>query len=294
MQAPLPSAMPAMETNRRDRTTRVGAANDRKTMPGYYAIAVNDVISGVSEWRIWTMLASNDIKQRYRRSAIGQFWLTLSMAIMIFGLGAVYSILFNTDIKTYIPYVATTFVMWGFIGPVITESASAFIENERIMLHASVAPSVFIFRMVCRNIFVLAHNILIIPAVFAVFGVGINWNILWLIPGLILVVLNCFWIGYVIAIICARYRDVPQIVASVMQIMFFVTPIMFLPSQLATHPYILLANPLASFLEVMRDPILGQMPSIEALSICAGLFIVGSIITLAFAGQYSRRIVYWL
>ena len=72
-------------------------------MSGYYAIAVKDVSSGLAAWRIWTMLASNDIKQRYRRSTLGQFWLTLSMAIMIFSMGAVYSILFTSRLRPLSP-----------------------------------------------------------------------------------------------------------------------------------------------------------------------------------------------
>jgi len=263
-------------------------------MSGYYATAVKDVSSGLAAWRIWTMLASNDIKQRYRRSTLGQFWLTLSMATMIFSMGAVYSILFNIEIKTFIPYLAVSLVMWGFISSAINESANAFTENERIILHTNVAQSTFIYRMICRNSLVLAHNILIVPIVFVVFGIGINANIFWLIPGLLLVGLNCFWIAYFIAIVCARYRDVPQIIASVMQIMFFVTPVMFRPSQLGSHAYILLMNPLASFLEVIRDPILGQAPSAASLAICVGLLLFGSLLTLAFVGRYGWRIVYWL
>jgi homopolymeric O-antigen transport system permease protein len=263
-------------------------------MTGYYVNALNDIRSAGSSWRVWTMLASNDIKQRYRRSALGQFWLTLSMAILIFGMGIVYSILFKTDVKTYIPYVATTFVMWAFISSNILESTSAFVDNERIILHISIAKSTFMFRMIYRNLLVLCHNVLIIPLVFVVFQVGINWNILWLIPGFFLVALNCFWIGYCAAIICARYRDVPQIIASLMQIMFFVTPIMFKPGQLGEHSYILYANPLASFLEVLRNPILGEPPSALALAICVALLVVGSLIMLAFAGKYSQRVVYWL
>jgi lipopolysaccharide transport system permease protein len=263
-------------------------------MAGYYVSTINDIGSGISNWRIWTMLALNDIKQRYRRSMLGQFWLTLSMAILVFGMGVVYSILFKTEIKTYIPYVATTFVLWAFISTNILESANAFIDNERIILHISVVNSTFIFRMIYRNVLVLLHNVLIIPITFVVFGVGANWSILWLIPGFILVSLNCFWIGYCIAIICARYRDVPQIIASVMQILFFVTPIMFKPTQLGEHTYVLYANPLASFLEVLRDPILGEPPSVLALGICAVLLVIGSLVMLAFAGRYSQRVVYWL
>ena len=263
-------------------------------MTGYYANALDDIRSGITGWRIWTMLASNDIRQRYRRSSLGQFWVTLSMAIMIFGMGAVYAALFKTAVRGYIPYVATTFVIWAFISTNITESTNAFVENERIILHISMAKSTFIFRMLYRNLLIFFHNVLIIPLVFLTFQIGVNWNIFWLIPGFILVGANCFWIGYCLAIICARYRDVPQIIASIMQIMFFVTPIMFRPEQLGVHAYLLPANPLANFVELLRNPMLGEPPGVLALGVSLGLLIVGSLIMLSFTGRYSQRVVYWL
>ena len=268
--------------------------DDRNKMFGYYIAATKDIANGIRAWRMWTMLASNDIKQRYRRSKLGQFWLTIGMGAMILGMGAVYSILFHMNIKVYVPYIAVSLVLWGFISPLIIESGNAFIDNERIFFHASVSPSMLIFQTIYRNVLVLAHNILILPVVFVIVGVGINWNILWLIPGFILVVLNCFWITYFVAIICVRYRDVPQIIASMMQIMFFVTPVMFRPSQLASHAYILWVNPFSSFLQVIRDPILGHPPSTAALAICIGVLFAGTFAMLAFVGRYSWRVVYWL
>jgi ABC-type polysaccharide/polyol phosphate export permease len=263
-------------------------------MSTYLLTTIDDIRSGASSWRIWTMLATTDIKQRYRRSALGQFWFTLSMGIMIFGLGFVYSTLFNMQIKDYIPYVTISFVFWGFISTIVADSTNAFIESERIMLHTYVASSTFVFRMMYRNLLVLSHNILIIPIVFALFGVGINANILWFIPGFILILLNGFWLSFVLAIISARYRDVPQIVSSVMQIMFFMTPIVFKPEQLADHAHFLRANPFANMLEIVREPLLGRPPSMESLAICLALAVVGFLFVLSFAGRYTRRIVFWL
>jgi lipopolysaccharide transport system permease protein len=263
-------------------------------MPASPPVAINDISAGFSSWRIWSMLAVTDIRQRYRRSRLGQFWFTLSVAIMVFGMGAVYSILFNAKTAIYVPYIAVSFVLWGFISTTINESANAFIENERIILHTHITPSTVVFRLIYRNLLILAHNILVIPIAFAVFGVGINANILWLIPGFVLVVLNCFWISFVLAIIGARYRDVPQIVTSVTQLLFFVTPVVYMPDQLASHLYIVRMNPLASFLEIVREPILGHAPSMEALGISLGVLIVGFLLTLFFAGRYGRRVVYWL
>ena len=158
-------------------------------MNRYLAPAVADIRAGVVAWPIWTLLAWNDIRKRYRRSKIGQFWLTLSMAVTILGMGYVYSTLFNTDISKFIPYVSVTFVMWGFISGMITEGCMTFIENETIIRYTYLPRSTFVFRLLFRNLTVAAHNIVIVVGVFLYFGIAVNWNILWLIPGLALVIL---------------------------------------------------------------------------------------------------------
>ena len=63
-------------------------------------LAVNDLATSAKEWRRWWILAWTDVKQRYRRSRIGQFWLTVSMAAMILGIGSLYSIILQQSIDS--------------------------------------------------------------------------------------------------------------------------------------------------------------------------------------------------
>jgi ABC-type polysaccharide/polyol phosphate export permease len=110
-----------------------------------------------------------------------------------------------------------------------------------------------------------------------------------------LLVANMFWIGYFLSIICARFRDVPQIVSSIMQVVFFVTPVMYLPAQLAQRGItVLKLNPFANLLEIVRDPILGVAPSQWALVSCSIMAVAGLAVVTPFAGHYAPRVVYWL
>ena len=54
-----------------------------------------DILTGMCSLRIWGTLGWHDIKQRYRRSVLGPFWFTLSTAIMVGVLGALYSSILN-------------------------------------------------------------------------------------------------------------------------------------------------------------------------------------------------------
>ena len=87
-----------------------------------------DIGQGLNSWRIWLMFAWNDVRRRYRRSGLGQFWLTLSMAMTIGGLGFVYSHLFGVDITKYLPYIAVTFVAWGIISSVVKQLVADIVE----------------------------------------------------------------------------------------------------------------------------------------------------------------------
>ncbi len=253
-----------------------------------------DVLGGFAAWRMWWMLARNDVIRRYRRSRVGQLWLTLSMAVMIFGMGAIYSSLFGTSWSDYLPHLGTGLVLWGLISSTIIESCTSFSENESIIRQVALPRFTYLLRTIARNIFVFAHNLIILPVLYLLTGSPINWYMLLFIPGLLLVLANLAWVGYFLAILSARFRDIPQIVASVVQVAFFVSPVVFKPSQLRVDHPILILNPFASMLDVMREPLMGGMPSLTAYLILLGMLFVGGAFSLLFAGKYSHRVVYWL
>ena len=93
----------------------------------------SDLYRGVRAWPLWLTLAWNDIAMRYRRSTLGPLWMTLSTGILVVSLGLLYSRIFQTDIATYLPYLALGFIVWGFLSTTINESCQAFSESERII-----------------------------------------------------------------------------------------------------------------------------------------------------------------
>src|SRR5580704_2203889 len=116
-----------------DDATAPGTERPLPRPPGFaqhFALAVADFRSGVLDWRAWTLLGMNDIRQRYRRSRLGQFWITLSMAVTIVALGVVYAYLFNIAVKDYLPYLAVSFVVWGTISSIVMEACSVFTGAE--------------------------------------------------------------------------------------------------------------------------------------------------------------------
>ena len=263
--------------------------------PAQSRAAVRDLADALHHWRVWLALAFNDIKARYRRSKLGQFWLTISMAVTIGALAVVYSALFRLEIATYIPLIATGFIAWSLIATLITDGAGVFIEAESYLRNAPLAKSTFVFRVIIRNLVVFAHNLVLVPLVMLLFGIVPTPATLLFVPALLLTLANGVWLAAVLGTICARYRDLPPIVASVVQIAFFVSPVMWTRDLLsAEKQFIVTLNPFAAFLEVLREPLLGRVPSLSAWLVVLAITLVGMLGGFVFFARFRARIAYYM
>ena len=262
--------------------------------PSVFGLFKRDIILGLSEWRLWTMLGWNDIQQRYRRSILGPLWMTLSMAILIVVLGFIYSKIFHTQIATYLPYLALGFITWGFISTSINESCVAFQEGERIIKQIRVPFSVFVLRVIWRNFIVFLHTVVLMVPITLIFHVPLGWVTFLVIPGLALVCINQIWLGIVLAILCTRYRDVPQIVATMIQVAVFATPIMWPVSSLGAHQYIAYLNPVYHFIVLIRSPLLGEAPPLMSWGVAIVIILLGIMFAAWILRRATNRIVYWL
>ncbi|HLJ62712.1 MAG TPA: ABC transporter permease [Stellaceae bacterium] len=256
--------------------------------------AAEDLISGLTRYYFWSLLAWQDVKQRYRRSMIGPFWLTLSMGVMIGMIGVLYAGLFHQEIGGFLPYVAAGIILWTLISSIITESCATLITAGSLIKQIEIPYSVYIYRMVARNYIVLAHNALIWILVALVFGVAPRWSLVALPFSLLLIAANGVWIGLLLSLLCARFRDIPLIMASLVQVAFFVTPIMWRPGDLPGRSAFVFANPFYHFIELGRGPLLGAFPTLGTWTVTLAVTILGWGITFLFFARFRPRLAYWV
>lgn len=257
--------------------------------------AAKDLVEGLAAWHIWTLLAFNDIRQRYKRSRFGQFWITLSTGIFIAGIGSVYSFLFGQPVETYIPYLAVNIVIWGMLAGIVTDSTAAFTQAGSILGQQALPKTIFVMRVIVRQLIILAHNLVIIALVFLLFGIVPTAAAVMAVPGLLLLAVASLPAGMTIGLLCTRFRDLPQIIQSLLQVAFFLTPVMWHVDQLGGRvPYVIDFNPFAIFLLLVADPLHGHWPSIgryvQALAIIGTMVLV----TAPLFARFRARIVYWL
>jgi lipopolysaccharide transport system permease protein len=243
------------------------------------------------------MLGWQNVRQAYRRSALGPFWITIGMAVQVATMGFVFGLIFKTDLGNYLPFLAVSIVIWGFISSSLNEGTQSFIEGEAIIKQLSLSILVHPLRVIWKNCVILAHNFAIVPIVLVVFGKATTWHLFLLIPGLIFLLANLSWLVVNLAMLSARYRDVPPIINSALTIGFYLTPVMWYPSLIGDDQlaHMLLGfNPFYHLLQIVRLPILGEAPTFENWLATGTFAVVGWLITYVTLKRFGGRIALWV
>jgi ABC-type polysaccharide/polyol phosphate export permease len=260
-----------------------------------YDEAIGDIARGLSDYDMWGLIGWLDTKRRYRRTIFGPFWSSLSLAIFVVALGLVWSKLWKLDPKEYLPFLNAGMMCWLLFSSFVIEGCLVFVSAEGLIKQLRVPYMVFVCAMIWRNLIVFGHNFLVYIPICIYSQVPLNWYWLLAIPGLIALCLNGMWIALVLGIFCSRYRDVQQVVASLLQVSMFVTPIMWPPAQLTGRAsYLVDYNMLYHYVEIVRDPLMGQPPSAWSWFMATLSIIFGWAFALSLFARFRRRIAYWL
>jgi len=249
---------------------------------------------GTSRIGVWWPLAWFDISLRYRRSMLGPWWITISMGMMLMGMGPLYAALFAIPINTYFPSVTLGLIFWTFISTTIIDSCAVFTAASSYLKHSESPISLFVWRLLARNVIQLAHQFVLFVPVAILSGVTIGPSVLLFIPGFIILVINLHAIAISLGIICARFRDVAQIVASAVTFLMFLTPVVWMPESLPARAKFVLNNPFARFLALVREPLLGKVCGPEVWGAAIAWTVVNVLIAMAIFKWKRRQVVYWV
>lgn len=254
---------------------------------------IADIIAGIRLRETWTFLGWQEVRKQYRRSVIGPFWITLNMGIMVGALGLLYSEIFHQDVTKFLPYLTTSFVIWNLLVGLVNESCTVFIGAGYSLKQTKMPLSVYAYQLVWRQFILFLHNFTVYVVVAFIFGLSPGWGVLMALPGVALILIAGFFIALILGPLSARFRDIPPITASITQIFFFITPVIWTTESLPGRPAVLTLNPFFHFLDIARQPLLGGTAHLSswliALVATAVLAVGGTI----FFSRFRSRIPYW-
>lgn len=255
----------------------------------------NDIMSVMIKWRIVHLLGISTLRTRYSRSKFGQAWLTLTTFIQILCIGLIWSLIWNMGIDEYLPYVGVGHIIFIFFSQTINESTGVFIADSRVYLNDKQPFMLSIGAHIYRNILMLFHNIPTIIIV-VLWSETAHFEFQWtFISSMILGLLFIFLSSYFCAVLSARFRDLIQLIALLMQLAFLVTPVMWqvnlLPEKYQNYVYI---NPFASVLELIRNPIIGmEVNNYAFFSLALWTILMWSVSYISYRAL-NKRIIFWV
>lgn len=246
--------------------------------------------------RLSFFLGWQDVRLMYRRSVLGQFWITLSMAVTFVAIGGVFGLVFKSPIVEYLPFLGCGLVFFNFLTLILNDGAVAFINSEPFIRQLPLPPLIFFLRSVWKSFFVLLHNVVALVVLLAIFPQGFSPATLLVVPGVLVAGTGITGLALALAMLSTRYRDVPQILAAVVQVCFYLTPIVWLPDSLPIQAKdaLLTWNPFYPLLEIMRQPLLNEYPSLRiwatALTLSVAFVLLGAV-----AYNWKRRqLPFWV
>ena len=256
--------------------------------------ALDDVIDGARDWQLRWAIAWPDARRRSRPSVIGHFWITISLGILIAVFGFIFGTLFQTKRGDYIPYISLGFIFWQFMQSLINSGCMVFTSQNDLIRQLPGPLSRHVFSLMAKEFIVLAHAIWVFVPVVFIYSVPLGLVSFMVLPGFVLLCINLCWMVLLLGLLSARFRDIPQIVQSATRILFYVTPIIWSPDMFEGRALFLTYNPMHQLLEIVRAPLLGEMPDALAYGYAVGLAVGGWLATLILFSKYRWRVPYWI
>jgi ABC-2 type transport system permease protein/lipopolysaccharide transport system permease protein len=255
---------------------------------------ITDLREGAKRHFLWTALAWGDLRRRYRGSKLGLFWITASLGIFVLTLGGLYGQLMRVPAERYIPYLAAGMLVWNFLSGSILESGHIFNRAAPFVKEMALPYSIFVYRFVYGQVLRFLFQAPVFVAVAAYLGFWPGETLVYLAPGLALLLLNSLWITFVMAVVSTRFRDVPELVNSSMRLVFFLTPIIWLPEISGKAQFVVDWNPFTHIIAVVRAPLMGEAPTALNWFVSAAIPIAGLPFALWLFGHCRRLIPFWV
>jgi ABC-2 type transport system permease protein len=177
-----------------------------------------------------------------------------------------------------------------------------FIANEGLIKHLPSPLSVHVYRLIWRQTLFFLHNLIVYVVMLLVFPQSLTWTSLTAVPAFLLLMLNGAWVALFVGIVTTRFRDIMPITQSVVQLMFFLTPIVWIYDDLLNSPNPQIAerarlaefNPFLHFIEIIRRPLLGEDQLLRHWVVVLVITVIGWALTMVVLRRYRSRISYWV
>ncbi|WP_431821621.1 ABC transporter permease [Burkholderia sp. F1] len=259
--------------------------------------SLREFVSAAKLWRVWLHMGLQDVKSRFRSSALGPGWILVNLAAVVGAVGLIYGRLFHQQMNEFLPFLTLGIVIWTFITSSLVDGGMAFVAAEGYIKQFPFPKPIYLFRALVPPTIVFAIGLLVFFAVMAFYERHVGWGTLWAIPGFVLFIMINFFHLVIVSHVGVRFRDLPHLLGSLLQIAFYMTPVIFTVTMLKDRglSFVYAFNPLYYLIEIMRYPLLNSASApLDVIYVALCYCAVVGILAMIVVKKMSRRIVYVL
>ena len=210
-----------------------------------------------------------NVKSRYTQTWLGVAWiilLPLSTAVIF---TFVFSRILHVNIGDipFIPFFMTALLIWNFFNQCTNNSVNVILHNMSLINQVYFPREILILTKLGEALVDLGFSLIALLVINAAYGIFPNINYIYFVWLLLILICLNFGMMLFISYLSVVIRDIPQLIGVALQILFYLTPVIYKENMVPAELSILLKiNPLTSIIEAFRQIILyGQPPSLTSL-----------------------------
>jgi lipopolysaccharide transport system permease protein len=242
------------------------------------------------------LLARLALTRAFRHSLLGPLWNSVGVALAIASIGLLFGTILRRQLdsfEAYVDHLAAGLVMWAFLSAVIGESSIAFARWMPILRHSAISLPTIAASIFLRHLPVFAVNLCLL--------LGLRFLLLdhppafpALAAAILLLLANVAWLGMAAMALAARFRDLGQLLPSLLQFAFLLTPILWPPYFLGRFEYLLLFNPFHHLLSIFADAMAGETAPAVNWMVGIGMALSGGAGAAVLLRWSRPRWPYWI
>ncbi|WP_096190306.1 ABC transporter permease [Evansella halocellulosilytica] len=238
-------------------------------------------------------LVKSGLKAEHRNSYLGYFWWLLDPLLNVLVYYFLVAIILGRgdDVENYAVYLVIGLVAWRWMNTTVNSSARAIVKQSSIINQVYLPKSIFPLSITFTQGLNFFFGFVVIAIFLAVSGVVPGWQVVYL-PLIILVqLLFLLAISLFVAYICVFVRDIDNILAHVLRVFFYASPIIWvgsrIPEEYVWASYVVAVNPVAIILDSYRAVLMFQSNPHFIGLLVIGVISIISIVALIF--YYSKN-----
>jgi ABC-type polysaccharide/polyol phosphate export permease len=261
---------------------------------GVFGEATRDWLRAFAQASLWANLALEDLRDRYRRTALGLAWIVASFGLFVAVKVVVFGELTAVPANEFGVFVALGFGLWTYINAMVMDACTAYMHSRPWILGTATPYPVFLLQAVFRNWLIFGLILLVMLA--ALWWKPTPWHpvMLWSIPALAAYLLTSVWLAAILAPLCIRYRDLYHGVQTGMRLVFFATPILWMPQSSGTLARVAQLNPVSHFIDIVRAPLMYDRVPLDSWSIVLEINAAGIVAAILVYALTRRRVAHWV